>query len=38
MMEVTQLLLTKKIIGGASDADIVVKCDGFVRVLGKIDA
>jgi hypothetical protein len=38
MMEVTQLLLRKKKIGGASDADIVAKCDGFMRVLGKIYA
>jgi hypothetical protein len=38
MKEVTQLLLTKKKIGGAPDADIVAKCDGFMRELGKIDA
>jgi hypothetical protein len=38
MMEVTQLLLRKKKIGGESDADIVAKFNGFMRVLGKIDA
>jgi hypothetical protein len=39
IMEITQLLLRKKKVGGGVlDADIVAKCDGFMRVLGKIDA